>query len=103
MTAFFIPGVVGDARSVEDAYGEMRSRIELELGSLPSARRIFRLWSRRSRVDCITEVGRSRSPSPASNSSEAAPASARRSGATPTRCSSSTDELQTLERDPHDG
>jgi hypothetical protein len=61
MTAFFIPGVVGDARSVEDAYGEMRSRIELELGTLPSARRIFRLWSRRGRVDCITEVG-SRDP-----------------------------------------
>ncbi|MGN6171127.1 MAG: hypothetical protein ACTHQQ_23600 [Solirubrobacteraceae bacterium] len=57
MTGFFIPGVVGDARSVEDAYGEMRSRIELELGSLPSARRIFRLWSRRGRVDCVTEVG----------------------------------------------
>lgn len=32
MTAFFIPGVVGDARRVEDAYGEMRSRIEFELG-----------------------------------------------------------------------
>lgn len=47
MTAFFIPGVVGDARRVEDAYGEMRSRIELELGGLPSARRIFRLWARR--------------------------------------------------------
>ena len=57
MTAFFIPGVVGDARSIEDAYGEMRTRIELELGSLPTARRIFRLWSRRGRVDCITEVG----------------------------------------------
>jgi hypothetical protein len=57
MTAFFIPGVVGDAGNVEHAYGEMRSRIELELGSLPSARRIFRLWARRGRVDCITEVG----------------------------------------------
>jgi hypothetical protein len=57
VTAFFIPGIVGDARSVEDAYGEMRRRIELELGSLPSARRIFRLWARRAAVDCITEVG----------------------------------------------
>ena len=61
MTAFFIPGVAGDARCVEDAYGEMRSRIERELGSLPSARRIFRLWTRRRRVDCVTEVG-SRDP-----------------------------------------
>ena len=57
MTAFFIPGVLGGPRSVEEAYGEMRRRIELELGSLPSARRIFRLWARRGRVDCITEVG----------------------------------------------
>lgn len=57
MSAFFIPGIVGDARNVEDAYSEMRSRIELELGSLPSARRIFRLWARRGSVDCITEVG----------------------------------------------
>lgn len=57
MTAFFIPGVVGDPRNVEDAYGEMRRRIEFELGSLPSARRIFRLWARRGSVDCITEVG----------------------------------------------
>jgi hypothetical protein len=57
VTAFFIPGMAGDARSVEDAYGEMRRRIELELGSLPSARRIFRLWARRGTVDCVTEVG----------------------------------------------
>jgi hypothetical protein len=57
VTAFFIPGIVGDARGVEDAYVEMRRRIELEVGSLPSARRIFRLWARRGAVDCITEVG----------------------------------------------
>ena len=57
MTAFFIPGVDGDARRVEDAYGEMRKRIELDLGRAPSARRIFRLWARRGTVDCITEVG----------------------------------------------
>jgi len=57
VTAFFIPGVVGDARTLEDAYGEMRRRIELDLGRLPSARRIFRLWARRGTVDCITEVG----------------------------------------------
>jgi hypothetical protein len=57
VTAFFIPGFAGDARGVEDAYSEMRRRIELELGSRPSARRIFRLWARRGTVDCITEVG----------------------------------------------
>jgi hypothetical protein len=57
VTAFFIPGVVGDAPGVEDAYGEMRRRIELDLGRLPSARRIFRLWARRGTVDCVTEVG----------------------------------------------
>jgi hypothetical protein len=57
VTAFFIPGIAGDERSVEDAYSEMRTRIELELGSLPSSRRIFRLWARRGPVDCITEVG----------------------------------------------
>jgi hypothetical protein len=57
VTAFFIPGIAGDTRSVEDAYAEMRRRVELELGRLPSARRIFRLWARRGTVDCITEVG----------------------------------------------
>ena len=58
MSAFFIPGIVGDSRSVEDAYREMRRQIELELGHLPSARRILRLWTRRGNADCITEVGR---------------------------------------------
>ncbi len=61
MTAFFIPGIAGDAHSVEDAYAEMRRRIEVELGSRPSVRRISRLWARRGTVDCITEVG-SRDP-----------------------------------------
>jgi hypothetical protein len=56
-----MPGIVGDTRSVEDAYREMRRRIELELGRVPSARRIFRLWARRGTVDCVTEVG-SRDP-----------------------------------------
>jgi hypothetical protein len=61
VTPFFIPGIVGDIRSVEDAYGEMRRRIGLELGRVPSDRRIFRLWARRGTVDCVTEVG-SRDP-----------------------------------------
>ena len=57
MTAFFIPGIAGDARRVEDAYREMRRRLGLELGRQPSTRRIFRLWTRRGTVDCVTEVG----------------------------------------------
>lgn len=58
VTAFFIPGIDGDQRSVEDAYGKLRREIELELGRRPRALRIFRLWARRGSFDCITEVGR---------------------------------------------
>ena len=58
MTAFFIPGIDGDGRSSEDTYGKLRREIELDLGRLPRGQRIFRLWSRRGGVDCITEVGR---------------------------------------------
>jgi hypothetical protein len=57
VTAFFIPGVSGDPRLVEDAYAEMRRQIERDLGRAPSPRRILRLWSRQGRVDCVTEVG----------------------------------------------
>ena len=58
MTAFFIPGIDGGRRSSEDTYGKLRREIELDLGRLPRGQRIFRLWSRRGGVDCITEVGR---------------------------------------------
>ena len=58
MAAFFIPGVSGDQRSIEHAYGELRSGIELELGRPPRTQRILRLWSRRGGVDCLTQVGR---------------------------------------------
>ncbi len=58
MTAFFIPGVNGDDSHVEDTYRELRREIEIELGRPPRAERIFQLWSRRGRVDCLTEVGR---------------------------------------------
>lgn len=58
MTAFFVPGIAGDARAAESAYGEMRRRTELEMGRRPSARRIVGLWTRRGAVDCVTEVGR---------------------------------------------
>jgi hypothetical protein len=57
VTAFFIPGISGDERGIEDAYDKLRKAIELELGCLPRAQRIFRLWSRRGSVDCLTEVG----------------------------------------------
>jgi len=59
VTAFFIPGVPGDLRLVEDAYAAMRRRIELDTGRVPSARRILSVWTRRGAVDCVTEVGRS--------------------------------------------
>lgn len=59
MTAFFIPGISGDTRSVEDAYDGMRRQVELEMGRPPSGRRISTLWTRRGSTDCVTEVGKS--------------------------------------------
>ena len=44
----------GASTSIAGCAGE----IELELGRSPRAQRIFRLWSRRGSVDCLTEVGR---------------------------------------------
>ena len=58
MTTFFIPGITGDERGLEDAYDGLRKAVEFELGGLPRPQRIFRLWSRRGNVDCLTEVGR---------------------------------------------
>ena len=58
MTAFFIPGIAGDARAIESAYGEMRRQTELDMGRRPTSRRIVSLWARRGAVDCVTEVGR---------------------------------------------
>lgn len=58
MSAFFIPGISGDAFAIESAYGAMRRRTELELGRRPSSRRIVSLWTRRGALDCVTEVGR---------------------------------------------
>ena len=58
MTLFFIPGMNDDTVVAEQAYADMRTQIELETGHLPTARRIWRLWTRRGSVDCITEVGR---------------------------------------------
>ena len=58
MTAFFIPGIAGDARAVESAYSEMRQQTELDMGRRPNSRRILSLWTRRGAVDCITQVGR---------------------------------------------
>jgi hypothetical protein len=56
VTAFFIPGL-SDTPRLEDAYADMRRQLELDMGRRPSARRILRLWTRRGRLDCITEVG----------------------------------------------
>jgi hypothetical protein len=57
MTAFFIPGIDGDAGALETAYVEMRRQTELDMGRRPSPRRILSLWTRRGAIDCITEVG----------------------------------------------
>ena len=59
MTAFFIPGISTDkgARALELVYGEMRRRVEIDMGRPPSARRIEQLWTRRGRLDCLTVVG----------------------------------------------
>jgi hypothetical protein len=58
MAPFFIPGIGADQRSTEQAYRELRDGVKLELGRPPRTQRIFRLWSRRGGVDCVTEVGR---------------------------------------------
>ena len=58
MTAFYVPGLAGDARASDHAYGEMRRQLELDMGRRQSSRRIVSLWTRRGAVDCITEVGR---------------------------------------------
>jgi hypothetical protein len=60
MTAFFIPGISSDndRRALEAAYGDMRARVELDLGRRPRARRIEKLWTRRGSVDCLTVVGK---------------------------------------------
>jgi hypothetical protein len=58
VTAFYIPGIAGDAGAIENAYGEMRRQTELEMGHRPTSRRILSVWTRRGSVDCITEVGR---------------------------------------------
>ncbi len=57
VTPFFIPGVSEQGHGLERAYRNMCVEIELELGSRPSSRRIFKLWARRGAVDCLTEVG----------------------------------------------
>ena len=57
MTAFFIPGLVDQARRTQDAYEEMRKQLEQQLGRAPRQRRIAELWARRGNVDCVTTVG----------------------------------------------
>ena len=57
LTTFFIPGIGNDPQLIERAYGDMRTQVELELGSRASIRRIAKLWTRRGSTDCVTEVG----------------------------------------------
>jgi hypothetical protein len=63
MTAFFIPGISrdDDGRAMETAYRAMSTRVEIDMGRPPRARRIEKLWTRRGSVDCLTVVG---SPDP---------------------------------------
>ena len=58
MTAFFIPGIGGDARAAEGAYEELRRQTEVTMGRRPCSRRIASVWTRRGSIDCITQVGR---------------------------------------------
>ena len=59
MTALFIPGIASaDRQGIEGAYRRLRHQTELEMGRPPASRRIFRLWTRRGALDCVTEVGR---------------------------------------------
>jgi hypothetical protein len=58
VTAFFIPGVADESPVLEAAYADMCSQVELDMGRRPAARRILSLWTRRGRLDCVTEVGR---------------------------------------------
>lgn len=58
MTTFFIPGIAAaDELGIERTYGRLRHRTELEMGRPPASCRIFRLWTRRGALDCVTEVG----------------------------------------------
>jgi hypothetical protein len=57
VTAFFIPGHAGQARSTRDAYQAMRDQLQRQLGRAPRQRRIVELWARRGSVDCVTIVG----------------------------------------------
>jgi hypothetical protein len=57
VTAFFIPGLAGARHATEDAYAQMRRRVEADTGLQLCDRRILELWSRRGGIDCRTEVG----------------------------------------------
>ncbi len=57
MTAFFIPGTIDPAATVQ-AYRAMRKEIERDLGRAPRERQILELWTRRGNLDCVTTVGR---------------------------------------------
>lgn len=58
MTSFFIPGLSEDPHVLEAAYRDLKDRVEQDVGRRPSTKRIFKLWTRRGRTDCVTEVGR---------------------------------------------
>jgi hypothetical protein len=55
MTPFFIP--IGDGKTGEQAYQQLRLEVESQMGRPPNRRRIMEIWTRRGNLDCVTAVG----------------------------------------------
>jgi hypothetical protein len=55
MPRFFTP--MGDGQAGERIYQDLRRQLEVQMGRLPTNRRIMELWSRRGNLDCVTAVG----------------------------------------------
>jgi hypothetical protein len=58
MTPFFVAGVESQGGLAEEAYGELRERSRIVVGSPAKARRIFKLSCRFQGHDRVIEVGR---------------------------------------------
>ncbi len=58
MTDFFVPRPEGVSGGDEKAYAAIREAVGAEQGRPPRQRRIHKLYTRRSAVDCESEVGK---------------------------------------------
>jgi hypothetical protein len=58
MTTFFVAGVEGQGKRVEEAYRELRERSQIVVGCPARSRRIFKLSCRFDGCDSEIEVGR---------------------------------------------